>query len=104
MSNFAQVLYNKVQRMLRKKRAYANVFKEDSIHTQVVLADLRAFCPTDPTLNGSIKNRDQVFVLIGRRQVLSRIQKQLSLSDEEINRIAKTETEVQANGGTTENW
>lgn len=86
-------------RVLKRRTAYRNVFKEDDIHALIVLADLRKFCPTDPTYGtGSEINDKQVYINIGRRQVLSRIMAAINLSDERINEIAETEIKENNNG------
>ena len=78
--------------MLRRRTAYRNVFKENDIHAHIVLSDLRRFCPTDATYGaGKELNMAQVYINIGRRQVLSRIQAAINMSDERINEIAEAE-------------
>lgn len=85
--------------MLRRRTAYRNLFKEDDIHAHVVLADLRRFCPTDATYGaGRDINERQVWINIGRRQVLSRIMSAINMSDERINEIAEAELKEKYNG------
>lgn len=76
--------------LFKKKRAYANVFNKNKPETKLVLADLRALCPTDPTKNaGKQINDKKVYINIGRRQILSHIMTMLELTDEDIMLMAK---------------
>lgn len=83
--------------LLRLRTGYNRVFDENNLYTQIVLTDLRKFCPTDPTLNGTITNTNMVYTMIGRRQVLSRIQRLLNIPDERINQIAEAELKEKYN-------
>lgn len=78
--------------LLRKRTAYRKLFDPTDIHACIVLADLRKFCPTDATYGtGKEINERQVYINIGRRQVLSRIMSAINMSDERINEIAEAE-------------
>lgn len=97
-------LASKAAQVLRVRTAYRKVLKEDDKYSQIVITDLRRFCPTDPTLLGAIKDEKQIFINIGRRQVLSRIQKMLNISDEKINAIAEAELKENYNGEHPYRW
>lgn len=78
--------------LLRKRTAYRKLFDPTDIHARIVLADLRKFCPTDATYGaGKEINERQVYINIGRRQVLSRIMSAINMPDERINEIAEAE-------------
>lgn len=95
--NTAKRIASKASILLRRRTAYNKVFKDTDIYSQIVLTDLRHFCPTDPTMAGAIKDDKDVFINIGRRQVLSRIMSMMNISDEKINEIAAAELKERYN-------
>lgn len=85
--------------LLRRKRAYVKVFKSDKRAGELVLSDLRALCPTDPTKGtGKQINDKKVYINIGKRQILSHIMAMLELTDEDINLMAKHNNLEKING------
>lgn len=76
--------------LFRKRLAFRQVFNEKDPAAQVVLAELKKICPTDPTSGaGAPLDERQVFINIGRRQVLGHIMSLIHLSDEKLNQIAR---------------
>lgn len=79
----------------RKRAAFREVFNFESKTSnaaRVVLAELRKFCPTDPTHKaGDPIDERKVLINIGKRQVLSEIMRVINMSDDRIQKIAEQE-------------
>ena len=99
--NIITRIASRATQLLRRRTAYTKVFKHENsdqaIYSQIVLTDLRRFCPTDPTLAGTVKDQNEVFINIGRRQVLARIMQMINMSDAKINEIAEAELKERYN-------
>jgi len=68
--------------LTRRRAAYRRVFKKDNQSTEIVLKDLAKFCRAHES---TVHKKEHItFVLEGRREVFTRIQQQLNLSDEDI--------------------
>jgi hypothetical protein len=66
----------------KRKLAYGQVFRGDSIANQVVMADLAKFCrAVEPTFHADARVHAR---LEGRREVFLRITEHLNLSAEEL--------------------
>jgi hypothetical protein len=84
------------QTMFRKRLAYRTVFtpqdEAQSAAAKIVLADLKKLCPNNPARGtGTPIDEKQVFINIGRIDVLNHIMGMINLSDEKLNEIAREE-------------
>lgn len=80
--------------LFRKRLAFRQVFNDQDPAVKVVLAELKKICPSNPTLGaGAPIDERQVFINIGRRQVLGHIMALIYMSDEKLNQIAREEEE-----------
>ena len=78
--------------LFRKRLAFRDVFNENKPAAKVVLAELKRICPSNPTTNaGNPIDERQVFINIGRRQVLNHIMGIINMPDEKLNAIAREE-------------
>ena len=78
--------------LFRKRLAFREVFDDKKPAVKVVLAELKRICPSNPTSGaGSPLDEKQVFINIGRRQVLNHILGIIHMSDEKLNQIAREE-------------
>lgn len=78
--------------LFKKRSAFRTVFDSKNKASRLVLAHLRKFCPSDPTKNaGSPIDEKQVYINIGRRQVLSYILTQINMPDEVLTELAREE-------------
>ena len=92
ITNRVRRLASRAAYWLRKRTAYRKLFYEEDLMAHIVLTDLRQFCPTDATHNaGNPIDEKQVYINIGKRQVLSRIASMCNMSDDRINEIAENE-------------
>lgn len=90
---WAKIKNIKLSGLLFKRRAaFRTVFDDTKPEVKTVLAELRKFCPSDPvrTAGKPVDDR-QVYINIGRRQVLSFIAAQINMPDERIEEIAREE-------------
>jgi hypothetical protein len=78
-----QSLFQRTVEFLNKRKlAYGQVFRSDSLANQVVMADLAKFCrATEPTFHTDPRIHAR---LEGRREVFLRITEHLHLSSEEL--------------------
>jgi DNA-binding transcriptional regulator/RsmH inhibitor MraZ len=90
--------YDQIARMINKSRAYKRMFfgeaqpiTLDNYDTVMVLNDLRKFCGADSSSIriGSTGNIDPLAMAVaeGRREVWLRIQAQLHLSEQDLERL-----------------
>lgn len=78
--------------LFRKRTAFRMVFDENKPEVRLVLSEMRRFCPSDPARNaGNPIDEKQVFINIGRRQMLSYIMAQINIPDERIEEIVREE-------------
>lgn len=81
--------------LFKKRCAFRNVFDDKKPAVKTVLSEIRRFCPSDPARNAVNKKGDidakQVFINIGRKQVLSFIMTQINMPDERIEEIVREE-------------
>lgn len=78
--------------LFRKRLAFRDVFDEKKIASKIVLTELKRICPANPTVGaGTPLDEKQVFINIGRRQVLNHIMGMINMSDEKLNQIAREE-------------
>lgn len=93
-TTFAKIRKLNLTGLAFKKRAsFRAVFDESKPEVRTVMAALRAFCPTDASRNaGAPIDTNQVFINIGKRQVLSYIMAQINMPDERLEQIAREET------------
>lgn len=78
--------------LFRKRLAFLDVFDDTKPAVKVVLAELKRICPTNPTTGaGNPIDERQVFINIGRRQVLNHILGIINMPDEKLNAIAREE-------------
>lgn len=92
---FAAKAYNF---LFRKRCAYRTVFDIKGKAARIVLADLRRHCPADPTKGaGSPIDEKQVYINIGKRQILGHIIGMINLPDEKLEEIAMGEYEENGN-------
>ena len=82
------------QRFVSRVHAYQRVFKKDNPDVKAVLCDLGRIAPVDPTVKVAKpynKNSAEVWIYIGRRQVVSHILGKINMTEEELNNIIKQE-------------
>lgn len=81
-----------IKNWVNKVRSYKRVFKKDDADVKTVLIDLGKFAPVDPTrkLTKPYDN-NEVYIYIGRRQVLSYLLGKISMTDSELNNLIKQE-------------
>lgn len=80
------------ERFVSRVYSYKNVFKKDDPDVKAVLCDLARIAPVDPTSKSAKPYRDnEVFIMIGRRQVVSHILAKINMTDEELSNILKQE-------------
>ncbi|MBE6421359.1 MAG: hypothetical protein E7027_04420 [Elusimicrobium sp.] len=78
--------------LFRKRLAFREVFDDKKPAVKVVLAELKRICPSNPTSGaGNPLDEKQVFINIGRRQVLNHILGIIHMPDEKLNQIAREE-------------
>jgi len=75
-----------------KVKCYKRVFKKDNPDVKAILADLGRFAPVDPTSKCVKPYRDnEVFMMIGRRQVVNYILGKIKMTDSELSNLVKEE-------------
>jgi hypothetical protein len=75
-----------------KVKCYKRVFKKDNPDVKAILADLGRFAPVDPTSKCVKPYRDnEVFMMIGRRQVVNYILGKIKMTDSELSDLVKEE-------------
>lgn len=82
------------QRFVSTVRSYKRVFKKENPDVRAVLADLGRIAPVDPTVKVAKpfnKNSNEVWMYIGRRQVVSHILGKINMKEEELSNIIKQE-------------
>lgn len=82
------------QRFVSRVHAYQRVFKKDNPDVKAVLCDLGRIAPVDPTSKIAEpydKNRIKLYIMIGRRQVVSHILAKINMTEEELSNIIKQE-------------
>lgn len=82
------------KRFVSKVYSYKKVFDKNDADVKAVLADLARIAPIDPTLKVAKpynKNSNEVYIMIGRRQVVSHILGKINMTDEELSAILKRE-------------
>lgn len=80
------------QRFVSKVRSYKRVFKKENPDVRAVLADLGRLAPVDPTTKLAKPFKDnEVYIYIGRRQVVSHILGKINMTEEELSNIIKQE-------------
>ena len=78
--------------LFRKRLAFRDVFDETKPAVKIVLAELKRICPANPTVGaGNPLDERQVFINIGRRQVLNHILGIIHMPDEKLNQIVREE-------------
>jgi hypothetical protein len=78
------------QRFVSTVRSYQRIFKKDNPDVKAILCDLGKIAPVDPTSKVAKPYRDnEVFIMIGRRQVVSHILAKINMTEEELNNIIK---------------
>lgn len=83
---------NLYQKLFRKRMAFRAVFNPDKPEGKIVLAELKRVCPSNPAAGaGSPIDEKQVFINIGRRQVLNHILGIVNMTDEKLNEITREE-------------
>lgn len=83
-----------LQRLISSVPSYKRVFKKDNPDVKVILCDLARIAPVDPTTKVAKpfnKNSNEVWMYIGRRQVVSYILGKINMTEEELNNLAKQE-------------
>lgn len=84
---------DKLEFLHRRQTCYERVFDVNKPEVKVILADLRKICPNDPTTNAGRPIEDrQVYINIGRLQVLNHILSAINMTSEQINAIAREES------------
>ena len=74
------------QRFVSKVRSYKRVFKKENPDVKAVLADLGRLAPVDPTTKLTKPFKDnEVWMYIGRRQIVSHILGKINSKKKEIN-------------------
>lgn len=82
------------QRFVLRVRCYQRVFKKDNPDVKAVLCDLGRLAPVDPTSKIAEpydKDRIKLYIMIGRRQLLSHILAKINMTEEELSNIIKQE-------------
>lgn len=80
------------QRFVSRVHAYQRVFKKDNPDVKAVLCDLGKLAPVDPTSKLVKPYRDnEVYIMIGRRQVVSHVLAKINMTEEELSNIIKQE-------------
>ena len=82
------------QRFVSRVHAYQRVFKKDNPDVKAVLCDLGRIAPVDPTSKIAEpydKNMIKLYIMIGRRQVVSHILAKINMTEEELSNIIKQE-------------
>lgn len=80
------------QKFVSRVHSYQRVFKKDDPDVKAVLCDLARIAPVDPTSKLTKPYRDnEVFMMIGRRQVVSHILAKINMKEEELSNILKQE-------------
>lgn len=82
------------QKFVSRVHSYQRVFKKDNPDVKAVLCDLGRIAPIDPTTKVAKpfnKNSHEVWIYIGRRQVVSHILAKINMTEEELNNILKQE-------------
>lgn len=82
------------QRFVSRVHSYQRVFKKDNPDVKAVLCDLGRIAPVDPTSKIAEpydKNRIKLYIMIGRRQVVSHILAKINMTEEELSNIIKQE-------------
>lgn len=78
------------KKLTQTVESYKKVFKKNDVDVQTVLADLGSIAPIDPTAKlRKPYNNNEVYIMIGRRQVVSHILGKMNMTEEELNRIIK---------------
>lgn len=78
------------ERIFRKRLAYQRIFDTHKPEVKIILADLARLCPQNPVNGAGIPiDERQVFIHIGRRQVLSHMLAYIHMTDEQLNKIAR---------------
>lgn len=86
------VVVSWAQRFVSKVRSYQKVFKKDDPDVKAILCDLGRLAPIDPTSKLVEPYRDnEVFIMIGRRQVVSHILAKINMTEEELSNTIKQE-------------
>lgn len=91
----------KIKRFVDRTRAYKRVFVNDNADVKAVLADLGRFAPVDPTAKVAKpfnKNSNEVYMMIGRRQVVDYILGKINMTDRELSNLIKQERLNQEQG------
>ena len=80
------------QKFVSRVHAYQRVFDKNNPDVKAVLCDLGRIAPVDPTSKISKPYIDnEVFMAIGRRQVVSHILAKINMTEEELSNIIKQE-------------
>lgn len=80
------------QRFVSRVHSYQRVFKKDNPDVKAVLSDLGRLAPVDPTSKLAKPYKDnEVYIMIGRRQMLSHILAKINMTEEELSNIIKQE-------------
>lgn len=82
------------QKFVSRVHSYQRVFKKDDPDVKAVLCDLGRIAPVDPTTKIAEpydKNRIKLYIMIGRRQVVSHILAKINMTEEELSNIIKQE-------------
>ena len=93
-------IFSFAKKFVSKVHSYQRVFKKDNPDVKAVLCDLARLAPTDPTTKVAKpfnKNSNEVWMYIGRRQVVSHILGLINMTEEELNNIVKQEIQQQQN-------
>lgn len=81
-----------IRRFIDRTKAYKRLFKKGDMDVKTVLADLGRFAPIDPTAKCVKPYRDnEVFIMIGRRQVVDYILGKINMTDSELSNLIKEE-------------
>lgn len=81
-----------VERFISCVNSYKKVFRKDDYDVKKVLADMGRFAPVDPTTKCVKPYKDnEIYIMIGRRQMFSYILGKINMTQEEINNLIKQE-------------
>lgn len=93
-------IFSFAKKFVSKVHSYQRVFQKDNPDVKAVLCDLARLAPIDPTTKVAKpfnKNSNEVWMYIGRRQVVSHILGLINMTEEELNNIVKQEIQQQQN-------
>lgn len=82
------------EKFVARVYCYKKVFNRQDPAVQAVLCDLARIAPVDPTTKITEpydRNKIKLYMMIGRRQVVSHILGKINMTDEELSNLLKQE-------------